>query len=416
MSNNSVDLGFALNLPNDRAIDYLSNKQVVSASHFKELGESAHAKAFTVANINHLGLLSDMKKSMDESMRQGEPFEAWRDRLEIRAQKRGWLSNGEFFNPDGGEVIKPYRLKTIFNTNTSSAFHASRYQSQMDNAIDFPYLELVAVGDAATRPSHLALSGTVKRIDDPFWQSYYPPLGYNCRCIVISRSDYYIKKRGIEIDEVTKVEHDDDGDPYVERDGIEVRPDKGFEYNSARHGYRPDLDDYDPVLANQFCERDMASPEFNLQYQRLEREYKRERKKARLDSKQKFRDDVLVSIRRKARHNLYFSAGVITHSLPIPKRTVWLSDDTIVKQFNSRLGDLKINAAFYTQLPGIVSQPDYILEGRNRYYFIKQTASGWIRSVVKVSSNDEIFLESSHYIDEKTLKSDLKKYTVIKKP
>ena len=46
----------------------------------------------------------------------------------------------------------------------------------------FPYLEYVAVADDRTRRSHMRLHATVLPVDDPFWNQYYPPNGWNCRC------------------------------------------------------------------------------------------------------------------------------------------------------------------------------------------------------------------------------------------
>lgn len=35
------------------------------------------------------------------------------------------------------------------------------------------------------RPEHAALDRVTLPIDDPFWQEYYPPNGWNCRCTVV---------------------------------------------------------------------------------------------------------------------------------------------------------------------------------------------------------------------------------------
>lgn len=45
-----------------------------------------------------------------------------------------------------------------------------------------PYLEYVTAADSHVREEHRALHGIILSIDDPFWQSYYPPNGYRCRC------------------------------------------------------------------------------------------------------------------------------------------------------------------------------------------------------------------------------------------
>ena len=49
--------------------------------------------------------------------------------------------------------------------------------------------------DASTRPEHAMLNGLVYRYDDPFWQSFYPPNGWRCRCRVVALSDYNVQKK-----------------------------------------------------------------------------------------------------------------------------------------------------------------------------------------------------------------------------
>ena len=51
--------------------------------------------------------------------------------------------------------------------------------------------------DMKTRPSHAALHGSVYAIDDPFWGSFYPPNGFNCRCTVMALGERDIKRKDL---------------------------------------------------------------------------------------------------------------------------------------------------------------------------------------------------------------------------
>ncbi len=52
-----------------------------------------------------------------------------------------------------------------------------------------PNLRYSTVGDANVRPEHQVLDGINLPMDDPFWDEYYPPNGYRCRCDVQQNDD-----------------------------------------------------------------------------------------------------------------------------------------------------------------------------------------------------------------------------------
>jgi SPP1 gp7 family putative phage head morphogenesis protein len=60
----------------------------------------------------------------------------------------------------------------------------------------YPYLKYTTQGDSHVREEHQALNGLVFPVNDPFWDSYYPPNGWRCRCSVrqLSERDYAHQK------------------------------------------------------------------------------------------------------------------------------------------------------------------------------------------------------------------------------
>lgn len=74
-------------------------------------------------------------------------------------------------------------LRAEYNFVTQSAEMASRWERFSEDG-DRYYLQYRTAGDSRVRPEHAAMEGITLPIDDPFWEEYYPPNGWNCRCSV----------------------------------------------------------------------------------------------------------------------------------------------------------------------------------------------------------------------------------------
>jgi SPP1 gp7 family putative phage head morphogenesis protein len=80
-------------------------------------------------------------------------------------------------------------LQTEFNHAHQCANMARKWREFEDNANFYPNLEFVAVMDERTRESHAALNGLIYPINHSFWDTYYPPLDWGCRCTVMATDD-----------------------------------------------------------------------------------------------------------------------------------------------------------------------------------------------------------------------------------
>nr|DAY40896.1 MAG TPA: minor capsid component [Caudoviricetes sp.] len=80
-------------------------------------------------------------------------------------------------------------LQTEYDTCIATATQSARWQEFKSQKDIFPYLRYQTAGDDSVRNEHRLLDGITKRVDDPFWRTYYPPNGWNCRCEVIQVPD-----------------------------------------------------------------------------------------------------------------------------------------------------------------------------------------------------------------------------------
>jgi SPP1 gp7 family putative phage head morphogenesis protein len=76
-------------------------------------------------------------------------------------------------------------LSAEYNSAISQSSSASQWMTFEKEKDVLPYLKYRTAGDGRVRPEHASLDGIVKKVDDPFWDKYMPPNGWNCRCSVI---------------------------------------------------------------------------------------------------------------------------------------------------------------------------------------------------------------------------------------
>lgn len=199
-----IDLAHAFGLPPAKAIDYFTSKGYAITWDWNELWQEAQAKAFTVAKATSMDVLQDIRGAVESALKKGKTLADFEKELTPMLQRKGWWGRKESVDQDTGEITRtqlgsPWRLKTIYQTNLQTAYMAGRYKSFMENVDDRPYWEYVAVLDARTRPSHRALNGRVFRYDDQFWNSFYPPNGFNCRCRVRAHSENNMQSRDLQL-------------------------------------------------------------------------------------------------------------------------------------------------------------------------------------------------------------------------
>ena len=93
----------------------------------------------------------------------------------------------EQFLNDVQKIDRTYNqnyLRAEYNFCQASADMAAKWEGFMQDG-DRYNLQYRTQRDKKVRPEHAALDRVTLPMSDPFWQEYYPPNGWNCRCTVV---------------------------------------------------------------------------------------------------------------------------------------------------------------------------------------------------------------------------------------
>lgn len=159
------------------ALRYLRTKRRRPSGHWTDVWREEHAVAFTVAQMAQDAMLAEVHQGLLQALRKGETLEAFEARLEPWLRRRGWAPRGR-----GGDI--PMRVRRIYNTNLRTARAAGQWDRISRNADLLPYLVYELGPSEQHREEHAAWAGLCLKVDDPWWNTHYPPNGWGCKCRV----------------------------------------------------------------------------------------------------------------------------------------------------------------------------------------------------------------------------------------
>lgn len=213
-------------LPMQEAIEFWRSKVQLGPAEFNALAAEAKLRAFAVSGIAKGAQLETVYQSLRKGLEEGASFADFKKECRVIFERRGWTGR------------RAWRVDNIFRTNIQTAYNVGRYKQLQAAKATRPYWMYDAVNDRRTRPTHRALNGKVFPADHQFWDNWYPPNGFRCRCGVTSLSARQVEARGL------TVESEDPTHTYVhpinavtgQPDPVpaQLLPDPGFAYNPGK--------------------------------------------------------------------------------------------------------------------------------------------------------------------------------------
>lgn len=220
--------------PSD-AIKFFKAQGLKLTGNAEATAAAVQERLFAVTQATNMQVLQDMRDAIAQALDEGQTFVQFQKDIENTLAKKGWTGSRTVINAEGVATTiqtTPWRLKTIYNTNVQSSLNAGRFERQVENADDRPFLELIdgVLGADRSRATHKGQSGSIQPITSNFWKSpnsWYPPNGFNCTGRTSSLTRVEARSRGIKI----------------KLPG--AKPDAGFGANPATQFFKPKREDFD---------------------------------------------------------------------------------------------------------------------------------------------------------------------------
>lgn len=147
------------------------------------------------------------------------------------------------------ETYNANYLRAEYNFVQASAEMAAKWEGFMEDG-DHYYLQYRTQHDDKVRPEHASLDRVTLPPSDSFWESYYPPNGWNCRCTVVQ-----VLKRKYE-----PTPHDEA--MSLGEDALQTDKKGIFRFNSGKE--QKTVPDYNPYTIKRCRDCDIAKGKLDL--------------------------------------------------------------------------------------------------------------------------------------------------------
>lgn len=381
--------------PEETVRAFKARDELRQTVRWSEMWHDDHARAFTVAKVAKLDLLAYIRTSLDDVLRNGGTFEQWQASIRPELEKAGWwgrVTDGDLTGADYAVNVGPRRLRTIYDTNLRMSRAAGRWSRIQALKGSRPFLRYTAVMDARTRPEHRAWHGTILEVDNEWWDTHFPPCGWQCRCTVRQLSQRDLDRNGWKVTPVPQ-----GGPPRLfYRAGV-ARPETvpagispGFAYNPGKASMRAVADKAIRSL-EAMAPLDLAAARATL-------------------------DQLVASdafLETLAEPGAGFPIMVLDERLrgllQSQAHVVVLSSDSYAKQLGltpRSLGHVELTIADYRQLPKVGATPDLVFrDGDTRLILMKVADDRYRVAVLKVTADRrELFLQSYRWARERDVR------------
>jgi SPP1 gp7 family putative phage head morphogenesis protein len=180
-------------------------------NRLKNQAEAGYGERFTDKN-------QDITKSITENIAEFTSHKLHTMTEALKKAKERADGSVQVFE-DKANILMVRHTERYLEVEEQAAYmlsHSAERWHEYQKATDlYPSIEYQTVGDSLVRDSHAAMDGLIRPITDPIWEKWFPPNGWNCRCITLQSDD----------------EPRDGADSSGAKD-----PDKGFAHNPGITG------------------------------------------------------------------------------------------------------------------------------------------------------------------------------------
>lgn len=173
--------------PAPETLEYLDGRSIVPSYDWRDVYGAEHAYAFTVAKATQINVLSTLHEAVEKAIREGIPLKQFQKELTPKLKALGWWGKQDQTDPLTGErkpvqLGSPRRLKTIYWANTRTAYGAGKWKRVQRTKRHLPYLIYRLGPSERHRPHHEDKENTILPVDHSFWDTWYAPNGWGCKC------------------------------------------------------------------------------------------------------------------------------------------------------------------------------------------------------------------------------------------